>query len=103
MCHRVVGDVAPIQANRLAIEKVGQGFIGGAGVAEGARSQINSTHKVFVQLTVNAETRPYPGPIAVRYPLLKVVLSAYPHVSRQAKTSEATRQGQDPLLRCPRG
>src|SRR4029077_21236578 len=83
MGHRVVGDVAPIQANRLAIEKVGQGFIGGGGVGEGARSQINAAHKVLVQLTVNAETRPYPAPIAVHYPLLKVVLSPYPHVSRE--------------------
>src|SRR4029077_5967667 len=93
MGQRVVSDVAPIQGNRLAIEKIGQGFIGGAGVGERARSQINATHKVFVQLTVNAETRPYPGPIAVRYPLLKVVPSPYPHVPRQAKTSEGTLQG----------
>src|SRR6202171_1993260 len=85
MCHRVVGDVAPVQGNRLAIEKVGQSFIGGGGGGEGARSQINATHKVFVQLTFNAKTRPYPVPIAVRYPLLKVVLSPYPHVSGEAK------------------
>src|ERR1700680_1305478 len=93
VCHRVVGDVAPVQGNRLAIEKVGESFVGGGGVAEGARSQINAPHKVFVQLTVKAETRPYPGPIAVRYAFLKVVLSPYPRVSREAKTSEGTLQG----------
>src|SRR5258708_9096504 len=97
MGHRVVGDVAPIQANRLAIEKVGQGFIGGAGVGEGARSQINATHKVFVQLTVNAEARPYPGPIAVRYPLLNGIFPPYPHVSTETNTPARTPHHSTPL------
>lgn len=65
MSHRVVGDVAAIEANGFAIEEVGERFVGGGRVAERTGSDGDSADEVFAQLAVDAEAHTNAGAIAI--------------------------------------
>src|SRR6266550_2806004 len=85
MRDRIVGDPGLVERNRLAIEEVGQGFVGGRRIAERTCSQINPTGKVFVQLAVKAETHTKTGAVAVRYTVLDEVFTTYPDITVEAE------------------
>src|SRR6266550_2168662 len=54
--HWVVSDVASIQSNRLSVEVVGQGLVGGRGIPQRARRQRNACDEVVVQFAFESET-----------------------------------------------
>src|SRR5260370_4111752 len=63
--HWVVGDVAAIQPNRLAVEVVGQGLIGGRGIAERSRRETNTGGAVIVPLALESEKNANAHAVAV--------------------------------------
>src|SRR5690349_2800936 len=89
MRHRVVGDESAIECDGFPVEGVGQGFVGGGGISERTCSQRNSTDEVFVQFAIEAEPDANASAVPVLGAGLRVILAAYPDVSRKP---EATQQ-----------
>src|SRR6202163_2838014 len=101
--HRVVGDVAAIQANRLSVEVVGQGLIGGRGIAARSRREANTGGEVVVQLALKSETNANANPIAIiakcaSAVLLEETLTAHPHIAVPAKAAERLFEAGEALL-----
>src|ERR1700686_1987143 len=63
--HRVVGDVAAIQPDRLSVEVVGEGVICGCGIAKRSRRETNTGGEVAVQLALESDTNADPNAVAV--------------------------------------
>src|SRR6202795_3728416 len=83
--HRVVGDIAAIQPNRLSVEVVGQGLVGGRGIPQRSRREPNTGGEVIVQLALEPETHANANPVAViadcaSAVLLEETLAAHPHI-----------------------
>ena len=87
MRHRVVSDVASIQANCLAIEEIGKGFVGRRRIAKRTGRQGNSAEEVFVQLAFNAKANTDAAAITVRKPweVLEEAFAAYANVTRESE------------------
>src|ERR1700686_3812182 len=90
--HRVVGDVAAIQPNRLSVEVVGQGLVGGRGIAKRSRRETNTGGEVIVQLALESETHANANPVAVitdcaAAVLLEETLTAHANVAVPAKAA----------------
>ena len=60
----LIGHVGTVDADGLAGEEIGQGFVGAVGIAQGAGSQQEATGKVLVQFAFDAEAQPNTGAIA---------------------------------------
>src|SRR6266581_2530791 len=98
MRDRIVGDPGLVERNRLAIEEVGQGFVGGRRIAERTCSQINPTGKVFVQLAIKAETHTKTGAVAVWNSVLDEVFTAYPDIAIETEAANQAFQGRHAFL-----
>src|SRR6202049_381319 len=101
--HWVVGEVAAIQPNRLSIEIVGQGLIGGRGIAERSRRETNTGGEVIVQLALESETNANANAVAViaecaSAVLLEETLAAHPYIAVPAKTAECLFEAREALL-----
>src|ERR1700674_4234976 len=106
--HWVVGDVAAIQPNRLSVEVVGQGLIGGRGIAERSRRETNTGGEVIGQLALESETNANANAVAViaqcaSAVLLEETLTAHPHIAGPAKTAEGLFEAGEALLLLLRG
>src|SRR5581483_2057974 len=92
MCHRVVGDVAAIERNGLAIEDIGERLVCSGGIAERAGRQRESADKIFIQFTVDTEAHADTRTIAILHAQLVVMLTSDAHVPAETKSSYKTFQ-----------
>src|SRR5579872_151742 len=93
MSNRIVGDVAAIQSNGLAIEDVGERLVGGSRIAERTRRQGKCGNEILVQLAVDTETHADTGAIAVGDAVLVEGLASDTDVSAKPKPSCERFQG----------
>ena len=83
--HRIVGDVGAVQSYSLAIEIIGEGFIGGRRIAQRTSRQCHCSVEILVQLAIKTEASAHSGTVAVRHSALHKTLPANPDVPRPAK------------------
>ena len=100
MRDRIVGDIAAIQSDGLAVEKVGERLVGRGGISQRTGSQGNAADEIFAQLAIEAEAHSDAAavPILERSQILKEAFTANPDVTGKAEAAQQTFQSRHALL-----
>ncbi len=85
MRYWIVRNVAAVETDGLAIEEIGEGFVGSGGITQRTRGKRDAAYKVFVQLAVHSETHADAAPVPVSHAVLEEALTAYPDVAIEAE------------------
>src|SRR5271168_2405858 len=94
----VVSDVALVQADRLSVEVIGQGFVRGRWITQRTGCQSEARDEVLIQLTFNPEPHADACAIAIWNGGLEEAFTAQPDVTDKAESSSQGFQGRRALL-----
>src|SRR3954454_23371258 len=85
---RIVGNVAAIEADCLAVKEVGERLVGRGGIPEAAGSDVYAADEIIAEASINAEAGANASTVAVRHSLLQDVFTADPNVSTETEAAE---------------
>src|SRR5438046_5298264 len=98
MRNRIVCNEGLIQADRLTVEVIGQGFIRGCGVAQRAGCEIDAGVEILVQLAFHSEAHAQTGAVTVLNALLSEVFAADADIAVEPEAAQDVLQGAQLLV-----
>src|SRR5438270_9852682 len=88
MSNRTIGDVAAIECDRLAIERVGEGFVGSSGIALRSCCERDAADEILVKLAIHSEPHTNASAVPVLNSSLRGIFPSDANVSGEAEASK---------------
>src|SRR5438046_1601829 len=94
----IVRDVALVERNRLSLEDIGEGLVGGGWITHRARRQRYSADEVLVELTLQTEPDANASAVTILGGLLDEALTTHPDVTSKPELAKCRGESRYLLL-----